>query len=180
MSKNCFETKIMAINNWRIILLPKEASLKLPTRGMTMVQGSLNDVPFESDLEPDGNGSHWFKVSDVLAEMAEVDIGDWVTVCTEPLQEWYEPEVPTDLMAALEKEVLLEVWQSLTTKARWEWIRWIRFTNNPDTRQNRIFVTCSKLNAGKRRPCCFDLSRCTETSVSKSGVLNIASKNEHS
>ena len=173
MSKICFETKIITINNLRIVLFPQEASLSLPTRGMTMVQGTLNDALFESDLEPDGNGSHWFKVSDVLAEMAVVDVGDLVSICTEPLQEWYEPEVPSDLITALENEALIEVWHSLTVKARWEWVRWIRFTNNPDTRQKRIIVTCSKLNAGKRRPCCFDLSRCTDMEVSNSGVLDL-------
>jgi len=173
MSKICFETKIMEINNRRIILFPKEASLSLPTRGMTMVQGTLNEVPFESDLEPDGNGSHWFNVSDVLAEMAGVDVGDIVSVCSQPLQEWYEPDLPSDLMDALKSNALWDVWQSLTVKARWEWVRWIRFTNNPDTRQKRIFVTCSKLNAGSRRPCCFDLSRCTDMEVGKSGVLDL-------
>lgn len=173
MSKVCFETKIISINQRRIVLFPQEASQSLPTRGMTMVQGTFNDVPFESDLEPDGKGSHWFKVGDVLTEMARVDVGDGVTICTEPLKEWYEPEVPSDLISALENETLLEFWASLTVKARWEWVRWIRFTNNPETRQNRIDVTCSKLHAGKRRPCCFDLSRCTDMDVSKSGVLNL-------
>ncbi len=170
MTKNCFETKLIEINTWCIALFPKEASLLLPTRGMTLVSGTLNNNPFESALEPDGNGSHWLRVDGLLPKAA---VGDSVSICVKPIETWFEPEVPEDLKRAIESADLLDVWQSLTTKARWEWVRWVRFTKNPDTRQNRIEVTCSKLNAGKKRPCCFDLSRCTETTVSKSGVLDV-------
>ncbi len=172
MSKICFETELIAINTWCIALFPKETSLLLPTRGMTLVSGTLNNMPFESALEPDGKGSHWFRVDALLCQTAKVTIGDSVSICVRPLETWFEPEVPLDLIQALDRTDQLDVWQSLTTKARWEWVRWIRFTKNPDTRQKRIDVTCSKLNDGKRRPCCFDLSRCTETAVSKSGILD--------
>ena len=65
----------------------------------------------------------------------------------------------------------IDQWNSLTTKARWEWLRWIRSTKNLDTRQKRINVACDKLQKGDKRPCCFDASRCTIPEVSKSGVL---------
>ncbi|WP_459848911.1 YdeI/OmpD-associated family protein [Fusibacter bizertensis] len=65
----------------------------------------------------------------------------------------------------------MDQWDGLTVKARWEWVRWIQFTKNPDTRSRRIEVTFSKLKAGKKRPCCFDLTRCTVTEVSNNGIL---------
>jgi hypothetical protein len=50
-------------------------------------------------------------------------------------------------------------------------VRWVNATANPTTRQRRVEVSISKLDSGKRRPCCFDLSACTDPRVSKSGKL---------
>jgi hypothetical protein len=44
----------------------------------------------------------------------------------------------------------------------WECVRWVNATANPATRQRRIEVSISKMNNGKRRPRCFDLSACTD------------------
>lgn len=81
---------------------------------------------------------------------------------------------------ALEASNLHSRWAEITTKARWDWIRWIRSTANPKTRQHRIEVTCSKLASDKNRPCCFDRSRCTVLEVSKNGVLAHAHSNNQS
>jgi hypothetical protein len=64
-----------------------------------------------------------------------------------------------------------ELWKAITPMARWEWVRWVNATNNPDTRKRRIEVTISKMTSGKRRPCCFDLASCTDPELSKSGKL---------
>lgn len=171
IEKICFETKIYEINTWRILKFPKQSSNELPSRGMVMVKGTMNDVYIETPLEPDGMGSHWFRVSDTLSKEAHANIGDTVTLIVEPMKIWLEPEVPSDLNDSLVNSDLLIQWNKITTKARWEWIRWIRFTNNTATRQKRIETACSMLSAGKKRPCCFDQSRCTETFVSKNGLL---------
>ena len=84
---------------------------------------------------------------------------------------WFKPQIPLDFIASLEDENLLDAWNLLTTKAQWEWIRWIRFTKNEVTRQKRIKTACSMLQSGKKRPCCFDQTRCTQTHVCNSGVL---------
>ncbi len=171
ISINPFDAKLAEINGVHILHFPKEVSETLPSRGMVMVKGTINQLPIQMVLEPDGKGSHWFLVNDDLYQSLQVEKNKNVSIAFEPLDTWHEPEVPNDLYIALKSESLLETWLTLTLKARWEWIRWIRFTNNPDTRSNRIAVTCSKLNAGKRRPCCFDQTRCTDTRVSKNGVL---------
>jgi len=49
-----FETKLFQINGWTILRLPETASAELPSRGMTMVSGTLNGIPFKAVLEPDG------------------------------------------------------------------------------------------------------------------------------
>lgn len=171
MALSEFSEKIINVGGNRIVHIPLEVSKAFPSRGMVMGRGTVGGFPVDLALEPDGKGSHWFMVSESLFAALGADENEMVTVALDILDEWYEPDVPNDLYQALESADLVDTWLSLTTKARWEWIRWIRFTNNPDTRKKRIDVTCSKLESGKRRPCCFDLSRCTDTSVSKNGVL---------
>ncbi len=166
-----FEAALSEIKSKLIVKIPLSSSEQLPSRGMVMIQGTMNDVSFQAPLEPDGKGSHWFEVSDVLLKEAGLVIGQTASFCIDPINEWIEPEIPEDIMDGILKEGLINSWNSLTTKARWEWLRWIRSTNNPATRQKRIEVACSKLHKGDRRPCCFDATRCTVPEVSKTGIL---------
>ena len=100
------------------------------------------------------------------------DAGDTVMLAIEPVKEWSEPNVPADLKKALAVVPQAQtLWMEITPMARWDWIRWISSTKNPDTRKRRIEVTFSKFKAGKRRPCCFNRTVCTEPYVSSNGVL---------
>jgi hypothetical protein len=139
---------------------------------MSMVEGTLHGYAFQTPLEPDGIGSHWFRVSDTLLEAAGAKIGDSVSVAVEPMALWPEPEVPGDLARALASDPPVHrIWLDITPLARWDWIRWIGSTRNPDTRAIRIEKTLSKLRSGKRAACCFDRSQCTDPSMSRNGVL---------
>jgi uncharacterized protein YdeI (YjbR/CyaY-like superfamily) len=80
--------------------------------------------------------------------------------------------VPADLNKALASDKQANaLWVKITPMARWDWLRWIRSTKNPETRRRRVEVALSKLKADNRRPCCFNRNQCTEPEVSKSGVL---------
>jgi hypothetical protein len=93
-------------------------------------------------------------------------------MAVEPSKEWPEPKVPADLNKALAADPQANaLWKNITPMARWDWLRWIRATNNEETRSRRIEVALSKLRAGERRPCCFNRNLCTEPEVSKNGVL---------
>lgn len=167
-----FKTKLLKIGTWIILRLPMASSRKLPSRGMTLVKGTINGVPILTPLEPDGKGSHWLHVTKKMMDEIHADIGDTVRITIEPTNDWPEPNVPDDLKEALAKSIQRkEQWMDITPSARWDWIRWIVSTNNPNTRKHRIEVTFSKLSDGKRRPCCFNRSACCEPSVSKGGVL---------
>ncbi|HET8671489.1 MAG TPA: YdeI/OmpD-associated family protein [Candidatus Saccharimonadales bacterium] len=172
MSAIRFETTLFNIGSWVILRLPQSASEKLPSRGQAMVKGTINGVPFQIALEPDGKGSHWFKVDSDLQKSAKAGAGDAVVLAIEPTKDWPEPEVPKDLYATLQSHPrALDVWQDVTPMARWEWIRWIGSTAQVETRRRRIEVACSKLMAGTRRPCCFNRNMCCVPDVSKNGVL---------
>jgi hypothetical protein len=147
-----------------LLTLPQDVSAKLPTRGMALVKGTINGAPFQAVLEPDGQGSHWFKVSEAIRAAAKADVGDTVALELEPTKEWPEPKVPTDLAQALAADPSAQaLWLDITAMARWDWIRWIGATRNPQTRQHRVAVAVDKLTSGKRRPCCFDRNQCTLT-----------------
>ncbi len=173
-----FEAELFRINSWTILRLPEEASAKLPSRGMTMVSGTMNGVPFKTMLEPDGRyapgqqSSHWFSPDQKLLDDAGATAGDSVEISMEPSKEWIEPEVPEDLKIALSASPKAEaLWEDITPLARWDWIRWIRAVKTPETRQKHIEVALDKLNKGMRRPCCFNRNLCSEPSVSKNWAL---------
>ena len=146
-------------DSWTFLVLPKNASAKLPSRGMTAIEGTINGVPFQATLEPDGQKSHWLKVDRKLGEAAGADAGDVVTLEIAPAAEEPEPDVPADLrkaLAAVPKARAL--WSDITPIARRDWIQWITSVKQAETRARRIKNACSMLAAGKRRVCCFDRS----------------------
>ncbi len=167
-----FETIPIKIGDWIILRLPESVSAKLPSRGMALVEGTINGFRSRIVLEPDGRGSHWFRVDSGLRKAAGMDANDTVTMEVEPSKEWPEPEIPSDLNKALTSDPQAKaLWVKITPMARWDWLRWIRATNSRETRSRRIEVALSKLKAGERRPCCFNRNLCTEPEVSKNGVL---------
>lgn len=172
MSKISFETQLFTIGTWTILQLPQSASAKLPSRGQVMVTGTINGFDFQTPLEPDGKGSHWFKIEESLGKAATIAAGDTVTLTIEPTKEWPEPKIPADIQKALAVDPQVQtLWTKITPMARWEWVRWIRSTGREETRKNRIEVALSKMRNGERRPCCWNRNLSTEPSVSKNGAL---------
>jgi len=145
--------------NWTFLVLPKPASAKLPTRGMTTVEGSLNGQAFRATLEPDGQGSHWLKVNRKLSEAAGVNAGEFVTLEITPTGKEPAPRLPQDLRKALAATPEARaVWSELTPVAHRDWISWITSAKKAETRARRIDNACDMLATGKRRICCFDRS----------------------
>lgn len=178
MSAIHFETKLFKINTWTILRLPENVSAKLPSRGMIMVSGTINNNPFKALLEPDGRyghgqkPSHWFAPSKKLLDDAHAMSGDTVQVTLEPTKEWLEPEIPDDMKKALESSPkAYNVWKEITPLAHWDWVRWVRAVKTAQTRQKHLDVMLDKLNKGMRRPCCFNRNMCSEPAVSHNWVL---------
>jgi len=76
MPKIRFDATLTAIGSQAILRLPQAASRKLPSRGMSMVEGTFNGRAFQAPLEPDGTGSHWFRVSNTMLRAAGAEVGD--------------------------------------------------------------------------------------------------------
>lgn len=144
---------------WAFVILPKEASAKLPRRGRTTVDGTINGQGFRALLEPDGQKSHWLRIDSGLLEASGATCGDIaqfeiMSVAQEP-----EPDVPPDLREALEAHPESRAtWDATTTIARLDWIHWITSAKQAKTRKKRINDACDMLASGEKRVCCFDPS----------------------
>ncbi len=168
-----FTATVDTLDASTLVRLPEPASRQLPSRGQVAVRGSINGQEFRAVLEPDGEKGHWMKLDPALRQTAHITKDDRVTVTLATTPHWPEPDVPADLSAALAgaSRKVTDIWNDITPMARWEWVRWVNATASPATRQRRVEVTISKMNSGKRRPCCFDLSACTDPTVGKNGKL---------
>jgi hypothetical protein len=158
----CFRAKLVLpkatekIGSWTLLTLPRNASAKLPSRGMTMVEGTINSFPFRAALEPNGKGSHWLRVNETMHDAAGADAGD--TVMVEITRAGEEPEmrVPMDLRKALAATPKAQAaWMDITPMARRDWIFSISTAKQSETRRRRIEKACDMLASGKRRLCCF-------------------------
>lgn len=167
------EATLYAIDKSVILQLPEKASEKLPSRGQVAVEGTINGQAFRTVLEPDGLGGHWMRVDGKLQRAARVTVADRVSLDIEPSENWPEPTVPQDLRTALRAapQKIQALWIDITPTARWEWVRWVNATRDADTRKRRVEVSISKMNSGKRRPCCFNLAACTDPDLSANGRL---------
>jgi hypothetical protein len=139
-----------------ILTLPKNVSAKLPSRGMTMVEGMINSFPFRAALEPNGKGSHWLSVNNTMRDGAGADARDAAMVEITRAGEEPEIRVPMDLRKALAAAPMAQAgWEDITPMARRDWIFSIGSAKQPETRRRRIEKACDMLACGKRRLCCF-------------------------
>jgi len=128
MSSISFTTKLFRIKDWTILRLPEDVSEKLPSRGMIMVKGSINNIPFKTLLEPDGKygpglkPSHWLKPSEKLLSESRAEAGDSVEVSLEVTKEWvilvkeFQEEVLSKDKLSLEKEAKINIPNTHKTK----------------------------------------------------------------
>lgn len=168
-----FAAPLHTIDRWTIVQLPEEASARLPSRGQVAVRGTINGHEFKTVVEPDGSAGHWLRLDGKLQKLASVSAGDTATFDVQPIRDWPEPSLPKDFETALAAAPtkIQDLWTDITPMARWEWVRWVNATRNPDTRKKRVEVSISKMSSGKRRPCCFNLAACTDPYLSLNGRL---------
>ncbi len=144
---------------WAFVILPQEASAKLPRRGRTTVEGSINGQEFKALLEPDGQKSHWLKIDEQLLKASGAEFGDDGYFEIMAAEQEPEPKVPPDLVKALQgSPEARTTWEATTTVARLDWIHWITSAKQSKTRTKRINDARDMLASGKKRVCCFDPS----------------------
>src|SRR5579864_1627096 len=121
----CFSAKLLRpdatekTGSETLLTLPRNASAKLPSRGMTMVEGTINGFPFRAALEADGKGSHRLRVNQAMQDAAGAGAGDTVTVEITRAGEEPQTRMPMDLRKALAATPpAQELWARITPIAR--------------------------------------------------------------
>jgi uncharacterized protein YdeI (YjbR/CyaY-like superfamily) len=90
------------------------------------------------------DGAIWLKVDRKLRQSLALSEGETVALEVEPTKDWPEPDMPRDFQTALaDAPDISGLWKDITPMARWEWVRWINATENPETRKRRVEVGIS-------------------------------------
>ena len=119
----------------------------------------MNGQVFKALLEPDGQKSHWLRIDEKLLKDSGAAFGDVAQFEIAAVEQEPEPDVPSDLVEALQASPeALATWENATTIARVDWIHWITSAKQEKTRTKRINDACDMLASGKNRVCCFDPS----------------------
>jgi len=148
-----------ADGGWAFVLLPRDASARLPRRGRTTIVGTINGHAFSALLEPDGQKGHWLRVDRSLLDVCGAAVGDVVRFEIEAPACEPDPLLPPDLREALAtSDAAMSTWGATTTIARVDWIHWIESAKQATTRAKRIRDALDMLSCGKQRVCCFDNS----------------------
>lgn len=147
------------VSPWGFVLIPTPISEGFPRRGRLHARLTINHIPFDAMLEPDGKLGHWVRIEPALIQQARMHFGDEVQITLErPAEEPYPP-VPADFAEMLESHpAALATWNATTAMAQIDWIHWAESAKQAATRGKRMAQALEMLSEGKKRVCCFDPS----------------------
>ncbi|GHF92418.1 YdeI/OmpD-associated family protein [Thalassotalea marina] len=146
-------------DSWGFVVLPIEISNVFPRRGRTSANVLVNKHQFQQLLEPDGNKSHWLKLTEYNLNAASIHYGEQVTLTLSPVLVEPEPELSPNLKAALDSAPkALATWELTSNTAKIDWLHWISSAKQETTQIKRINQAVDMLSEGKKRVCCFDSS----------------------
>jgi hypothetical protein len=115
------------------------------------VRGTVNGAPFRSTVAVYG-GRYLLGLNREVRDAAGgVSVGDTVTVELELDDEERTVELPSDLRAALDPD-LLAFFESLSYTHRREYVRWIEEAKREETRRRRVERAAELLREGVRTP----------------------------
>ena len=138
---------------WTFVTLPAAASEKLGSRGRIAIRGTINGHDFQTSAFPDGKGSHQFMVNAAMRKGGAVEQGGTARFSIEPESDEVATEVPVDLKKAIGKsKVARALFESITPKARADWVKWVESAKKAETRERRVAEAVRRLEESER-PC---------------------------
>lgn len=138
------------VGSWTMLVLPKAASAKLPSRGRLPVVGTINGFGFRSSAFPTGGGTHHITVNREMREGGGVVAGDRATVVIEVDTKPRVVEVPPELKRALAKSKrAAAAFEKMPPSHKKEIVGYIIEAKKPETRERRVAQTVEKLASGE-------------------------------
>ncbi len=123
---------------WTFIRIPFNVAEEFGVKGQVAVKGTINGIPYESSLLPQGDGVHILVVNKELRDRAGVATGDLADVVLERTTEPRQVTTPPELAAALQAQPeAAEVFQSLSYSHRKAYCDHVAKAKREDTRWRR-------------------------------------------
>jgi hypothetical protein len=120
-------------------------------KGGVLVRGTIDGVPFRTQLFPIGDGTHYMVVNRAMKAQINKDAGDTVHVVMQVDTEPRTVEVPEDFAAALAENADAETkFNALSVSQRREYVKWIEDAKKPETRARRITQAVEMIAAGEK------------------------------
>jgi len=135
---------------WTVLVMPFDVEQVFGTKGSVRVRGTINGVPFRRSIHPRDDGRHFMMLNRQMREEAGMMVGEPVQVVMELDTGERTVEVPPDLAEALDADAAFgEAYAKLAHSRRFEFVRWLNGTKNPETRQRRIARIKEMVAAGE-------------------------------
>jgi len=153
MKKYKFTAKVEAApGGGAYVLFPYDVKTEFGTSGKIPVNVTFNGVPYRGSLIKYGQPLHMLGMLKSIREQTGTSPGDTVEV-----EVWKDDaprtlEVPADLKAAMKKERVLDVFESLSYTHRKEYCRWISEAKKEETRTRRLQKAVEMLKSGVKTP----------------------------
>jgi hypothetical protein len=111
----------------------------LGERGLIKVKGTVNGIPVQSSLMPQGDGSHYIVINKSIRDKAGVKAGNPVTLELELDATERQIEMPDELKQLLDKNPQASLaFNALSYSHRKEYIDYVSAAKRADTRSCRL------------------------------------------
>lgn len=135
---------------WTVLVMPFDAEQAFGTKGSVRVRGTINGVPYRRSIHPRDDGKHFMMLNKQMRQAAGMVVGEPVQVVMELDTAERSVDVPPDLAEALATDAAFgETYEKLAHSRRFEFVRYLNQTQNPETRQRRIARIREMVEAGE-------------------------------
>ena len=130
---------------WTFVRVPFSVADEFGIKGQAPVKGTINGVPFENFLLPQGEGVHILVVKKEIRDKAGVTAGDVAEVTLERDTIPRQVDIPSELTEALQSQpAALEIFEKVSYSHRKDFCDHVVRAKRPETRTRRA-VKCVEL-----------------------------------
>ena len=123
---------------WTFVRIPFSVAEEFGVKGQAPVKGTINGIPYENFLLPQGEGVHILVVKKEIRDKAGVTAGDVAEVVLERVTSPREVEVPPELAEALRSRPdAMAIFEKVSYSHRKAFCDHVAEGKKPDTRIRR-------------------------------------------